>query len=58
MGSLLIVKGGEFFTALPKGVPCPPMDTAARPGTHIVNVVDFAYNQHQRWRHGALGLAG
>jgi plastocyanin len=43
MGSLLIVKGGEFFTALPKGVPCPPMDTAAPPA-HPVHVVDFTYN--------------
>jgi plastocyanin len=44
MGSLLIVNGGEVFTALPTGVPCPPMDTAAPPGTHTVDVVDFSYN--------------
>lgn len=45
MGSLLIVNGGEVFTALPRGVPCPPMGTAAPPGSHTVNVVDFTYDQ-------------
>ena len=42
MGSLLIVKGGESATTLPRGVPCPPVDA---PGENINSVVvtDFKY---------------
>ena len=42
MGSLLIVKGGESATTLPRGVPCPPVDA---PGGNINSVVvtDFKY---------------
>ncbi len=46
MGSLLIVQGGEVFTTLSAGVPCPGDDTAAPPGPGITNVLlkNFAFN--------------
>ena len=46
MGSLLIVKGGEVATRLPRGVPCPPANT---PGgnpqaDHVVNMQNSAFS--------------
>jgi plastocyanin len=41
MGSLLIVKGGEVATTLPRGVPCP--SDAVVVGSHTVMVNDFAF---------------
>jgi FtsP/CotA-like multicopper oxidase with cupredoxin domain/plastocyanin len=41
MGSLLIVKGGEIATTLPRGVPCP--GDAVVVGTKTVMVNDFAF---------------
>jgi len=41
MGSLLIIKGGEIATTLPRGKPCPSDAIVA--GTHTVMVNDFAF---------------
>jgi plastocyanin/FtsP/CotA-like multicopper oxidase with cupredoxin domain len=43
MGSLLIVKGGEVATTLPRGVPCPSDAMGPMPGEHMVMVNDFAF---------------
>lgn len=39
MGSLLIVQGGEAFTTLTEGTPCPDPDTAAPPVLGVTNVL-------------------
>ena len=46
MGSLLIINGGEVFTTLTAGVPCPPSDTAATGGPNVGTVIlkNFAFN--------------
>jgi plastocyanin len=48
MGSLLIVKGGELATTLPRGVPCPPAGTAqgggGGPATKQVLVQDDLFS--------------
>jgi plastocyanin len=41
MGSLLVINGGELFTGLPSGQPCPP-DVVG--GMGMVNIVDFAFS--------------
>jgi plastocyanin len=43
MGSLLIVKGGEVATTLPRGVPCGEEMGAPAPGTKQVMVNDFDF---------------
>ena len=44
MGSLLIVQGGEAFTPLPVGVPCPDSGAATGPGVATVILKNFAFN--------------
>ncbi len=43
MGSLLIVEGGDFASALPVGEECPPDDVVVPPGAvaHTVNINSF-----------------
>jgi plastocyanin len=44
MGSLLIVQGGEAFTTLPAGVPCPDSGAVTGPGVNTVLLKNFAFN--------------
>src|SRR5262249_37073668 len=46
MGLLFIINGGEFATTLPRGVPCPPSDSAGpgQPNTVEVDLQNFAVN--------------